>query len=92
MQTGRGRAGVRTHLLWAIKLGLKWARALKEAANVAASVAAVAAKNAAGVVAALLRRLPVRTARCAALSALSLSALSLRSLLRRNADALGSRA
>lgn len=89
-QTQRRRqdADGRTHLLWAIKLGLKWARALREAA--------VAAENAAGVVvdvvAALLRQLPVRTAqygaalRCSAarcsllsdlLSSLSLAALSL---------------
>lgn len=65
--------------LLAIKLGLKWARALKEAA---AAPAAAAANSAAGViVAALLRQLPVQTAQlCAAwlsLAALALSAATL---------------
>lgn len=74
---GRGRdvAWARAPLL-AIKLGLKWARALKEAA------AAAAANSAAGViVAALLRQLPVQTAQlCSAL--LSLVALALSPLRR----------
>lgn len=73
---GRGRdvAWARAPLL-AIKLGLKWARALKEAA-------AAAANSAAGViVAALLRQLPVQTAQlCSAL--LSLVALALSPLRR----------
>lgn len=67
----RGQQPGRAHLLLAIKLGLKWARALKEAA------AAAAANSAAGVVvAALLRQLPVQTALlCSAV--LSLVALAL---------------
>lgn len=77
---GRGRdvAWARAPLL-AIKLGLKWARALKEAA---AAPAAAAANSAAGViVAALLRQLPVQTAQlCSA--TLSLAALALSPLRR----------
>lgn len=78
----RAEAGTwpgRAHLLVAIKLGLKWARALKEAA---AAPASAAANSAAGViVAALLRQLPVQTAQlCSA--TLSLAALALSPLRR----------
>lgn len=59
----------RAHLLLAIKLGLKWARALKEAA---AAPAAAAANSAAGVIVAA-------PATCANSSALLCHALSRRS-------------